>query len=85
MVPVFSQIADHHPSPLELQQELPGVGEDAPESALVAVVRVIPELKVLTTEEEQTFWVAIEVEGILHNRRALSDLGIDVVLLIDNS
>jgi hypothetical protein len=44
---------------------------------------MFPEAKVLT-ETVQEFSVAIEVEGVLHNRRDHLHAGIDVIFIIDN-
>jgi hypothetical protein len=87
---VCSQVAEKYPSPHDFRQELPSISDSAAgsytsASVLAAGVRIIPETKILSTEEEQTFWIAVEVEGVQHNRRALADQSIDVVFLIDNA
>ena len=88
---VCSHAAKKYPSPLEFRQELPSIDDTASEQAsssasvLAASVRMIPEIKILSSEEEQSFWVAIEVEGVQHNKRRFSDPGIDVIFLIDNA
>lgn len=86
---VYSQAAEQHPSPLEFREELPTISDTVsaairPASLLTAAVRIFPEVKILKTAEQQTFWVAIEVEGVQHNRRMLSDSSVDVVFLVDN-
>lgn len=52
-------------------------------TTLRAAVRVFPETKILT-EDFQEFSVAVDVEGVLHNRRLLPDTTIDVVFVVDN-
>lgn len=51
---------------------------------LKAAVKVLPEVTLLTSEDSQDFWVAVEIEGVLHNRRALEDTSIDLVFVVDN-
>lgn len=89
---VYSKAAKKYPSPLEFRQELPSISDATPNpaslfssSVLAASVRVIPEIKVLTQDEEQTFWVAVEVEGVQHNRCPLPDQSIDVIFLVDTA
>jgi hypothetical protein len=86
---VYSKAAEHYPSPHEFRQELPTIDDDAAEAApsastLAAAVKITPEVKLLT-ENEEVFWVAIEVEGVLHNRRPLSYQAVDVVFVVDNA
>ena len=86
---VFSKAAEYYPSPHEFRQELPKIGAAAAEatpsnSTLAATVKITPEIKLLTQEDE-TFWVAVEVEGVLHNKRPVSDPAIEVVFVIDNA
>ncbi|KAI4698761.1 hypothetical protein J4E81_005372 [Alternaria sp. BMP 2799] len=45
--------------------------------------KLFPEVKLLT-EEYQDIGVAIEIEGVLHNRKPLPDTGIDVIFVVDN-
>lgn len=52
-------------------------------TTLRAAVRVIPETKILT-EDVQEFSIAVDVEGVLHNRQPLPDTTIDVVFVVDN-
>jgi len=52
-------------------------------TTLRAAVRLFPEVKLLT-EEYQDIGVAIEIEGVLHNRKPLPDTGIDVIFVVDN-
>ena len=82
----MQRIANRLPTPIEGEHELP---EDQQEDAgalpttLRAAVRMFPEARVLT-ETVQEFSVAIEVEGVLHNRRDHLHAGIDVIFIIDN-
>ena len=48
------------------------------------VLKIFPEVKVLNTETLQEFWVAIEVEGVLHNQQTLTNQGLDIIIIIDN-
>jgi hypothetical protein len=52
-------------------------------TTLRAAVRVFPETKILTKDYEE-FNVAVEVEGVLHNRHLLSDMTIDIIFIVDN-
>lgn len=90
MTKICSHASQKYPSPLEYRQELPSIVDPASESGecasvLAAAIKIIPEVKMLGPQDEQTFWVAVEVEGVLHNRRALSEQRIDVIFLVDNS
>lgn len=86
---ICSQAAHKYPSPLEYRQELPRINStsepDSCASVLAASIRIIPEVKVLAPEDQQIFWVAVEVEGVLHNKRPVAEQGIDVIFLVDNS
>jgi hypothetical protein len=52
-------------------------------TTLRAAIRVFPEVKVFAADI-QDFSVAIEIEGVLSNRNALSDGTVDVIFLVDN-
>jgi hypothetical protein len=52
-------------------------------TTLRAAVKMFPEAKVLT-EESIEFGVAIEIEGVLHNRSTSANDTVDVVFVIDN-
>ncbi|KAF1845143.1 uncharacterized protein K460DRAFT_337025 [Cucurbitaria berberidis CBS 394.84] len=52
-------------------------------TTLRAAVRIFPEIKVLT-EDLQEYSVAVDVEGVLHNRKPLPDTTIDVIFVVDN-
>jgi hypothetical protein len=83
-----TQVAKQYPSPHEYY-EAPGAIDSGTSNTntspilLSAAVRILPEVRVLSSEEQQTFWVAVEVEGVLHNRRPLTDPGVDVIILVD--
>ncbi len=51
-------------------------------TTLRAAVRIFPETKVIS-EDCQDLTIAVEVEGVLHNRRMRPDATIDVILLLD--
>ncbi|PVI04097.1 hypothetical protein DM02DRAFT_586576 [Periconia macrospinosa] len=53
-------------------------------SVLKAGIRIIPEDKILNNEDVQDMWVAVEVEGMCHNRQRLADESIDVAFIVDN-
>ena len=54
-------------------------------TTLKADVRVFSEVVQLSEQEHQEFWIAVEVEGALHNRTLLPDSTIDVILVVDNA
>jgi hypothetical protein len=86
---MFTELAAFIPAPPEPRREhletLRPLSEssDLP-TTMKAVIRILPEVKVLKMEDHQDFWVAVEIEGLLHNRRALPDPNLDIVILIDN-
>jgi hypothetical protein len=53
-------------------------------TTLRAAVRLFPEVKLLT-EEYQDIGIAIDIEGVLHNRKPLPDTSIDVIFVVDNA
>jgi hypothetical protein len=85
----MSRIARRLPSPVEYRHDDLGTHDiathkDAP-TTLRAAVRVYSEVSWLSQEQQQEFWIAIEIEGTLHNRVTLTDTAIDVVFVIDNA
>lgn len=74
------------PAPVENEREQredqPSDTETLP-TTLKAAIRIFPEVKILS-EDVQEFSIAVEIEGVLHNRNALSCVTIDVVFVIDN-
>ena len=48
-------------------------------------MRIFSEVTQLSQDEQQEFWIAVEIEGALHNRMPLTDSALDVVFLIDNA
>ena len=86
---MFTELVAFMPPPPEPRREQSDIvrpsstSSDLP-TTLKAVVRVLPETKVLKSEGHHDFWVAVEVEGVLHNRRTLHDPSLDIVILIDN-
>ena len=84
---LMDRFASHIPLPTERDQEV--VDANAPDShvtlptTLRAAVRLFPEVKVLT-EEVQEITIAVDIEGVLHNRRPLADDAIDMIFLVDN-
>ncbi|KAG9187489.1 hypothetical protein G6011_05360 [Alternaria panax] len=83
---VMSRIAKRLPSPSDLdddvEAQMPGSKSLLP-TTLRAAIRMFPETK-LVTEEFQELSVAIELEGVLYNRKPLPDTSIDVIFVVDN-
>ncbi|KAF1831534.1 hypothetical protein BDW02DRAFT_505028 [Decorospora gaudefroyi] len=52
-------------------------------TTLRVAVKLYPEVKILT-EDVQEFSIAVDVQGVLHNRKPLPDSTIDVIFLVDN-
>lgn len=65
-------------------ESLSHMNTSVPPSVLAVSVKIIPEKKVLSSKDTQTLWVAIELEGVLHNERIMPNVGLDIVLVIDN-
>lgn len=86
---IMGRIAKRLPSPIENREEEPD-GRDvatcgkAP-TTLRAAVRVFSEIAQLSMEKQQEFWVAVEVEGALHNHGLLPESTIDVIFVVDNA
>lgn len=85
----MNRIAQRLPSPVNRDhddQDTQGavLGEKSP-TTLRAAVRVFSEVVQFSEQEHQEFWIAVEVEGALHNRTLLPDSTIDVVLIVDNA
>ncbi|KAF3051754.1 hypothetical protein E8E11_009477 [Didymella keratinophila] len=75
------------PTRLEAHNEV-DVGEDpSPEPVEDAVEAYIRKhaRNQLSEEEQQEFWVAVEIEGALHNRGLLLESTIDVIFVVDNA
>lgn len=83
----MNHFTKHIPPPTDHDREVPGTCMS--DSSLVlpttlrAAVKLFPEVKLLT-EDVQEITVAVDIEGVLHNRRPLADSAIDVVFLVDN-
>jgi len=84
---LMSKVGKHIPSPTEFDHEASEAQVSDSTShlptTLRAAVRLFPEVKLLT-EDYQDIGVAIEIEGVLHNRKPLHDTGIDVIFVVDN-
>ncbi|KAF3006702.1 hypothetical protein E8E13_009066 [Curvularia kusanoi] len=85
---IMRRIAGRLPSPAgryhddqEAQRTIPH--EKLP-TTLRAAVRVFSEIVQLSHQEHDEFWVAVEVECILHNRVLLPDSTVDVIVVVDN-
>ena len=75
-------IAQHFPSPVDFHFDShSNIGMP---STLNVAMKALPEVKLLSNVEHQEFWVSVQVEGVLHNRRALQDPTLDIVFVIDN-
>ncbi|KAF2628712.1 hypothetical protein BU25DRAFT_466485 [Macroventuria anomochaeta] len=86
---IMGRIARRLPSPVEHRhddQDLQNIATrgNAP-TTLRAAVRVFSEVTQLSYEEQQEFWIAVEIEGALHNRISLPDSTIDVIFVVDNA
>ncbi|KAF3034622.1 hypothetical protein E8E12_006335 [Didymella heteroderae] len=86
---IMGRIARRLPSPIEHNNE--GLGARGIAShgkaltTLRAVVRVFSGIAQLSQDEQQEFWVAVEIEGALHNRGLLPESSIDVIFVVDNA
>jgi hypothetical protein len=84
---IMGSIAKRIPSPTDFDHETSDAQASGPTALLPttlrAAIRLFPETKLLT-EEFQEFSVAIDIEGVLNNRKPLPDTGIDVVFVVDN-
>jgi hypothetical protein len=86
---IIGRIARRLPSPVEQPYEEPEVrniatGGKAP-TTLRAAVRVFSGISQLSEEKQQEFWVAVEIEGALHNRALLPETTIDVIFVVNNA
>lgn len=85
----MERIVQRYPPPMEHRHDDQGdqvLSEcDKTPTTLRAAVRIFSEAAQLSESEQQEFWVAVEVEGALHNRVPLLDGTIDVILVIDNA
>jgi hypothetical protein len=83
---MMERMAKRLPTPVHDEQEPredQSRGLGALPTTLKAAIRVFPEVKILS-EDVQEFRIAIEIEGVLHNRNALSCATVDVVFVVDN-
>jgi hypothetical protein len=84
---IIARIAEKLPPPTELSHD----GSDAQVASVPSVmpttmraaVRVFPEVKILI-EDIQEISIAVDIEGVLHNRKPLPDITIDVIFVVDN-
>ena len=85
---VITRAAERLPSSFENRCEQDeAVTTSDPESTpstLKASVRIMPEVKLLRTAEDQDLRVGIEVAGVAHNRHVSVDSSMDVIFVIDN-
>lgn len=83
---IMERMAERLPTPIEDEHRLPddftSIITTLP-TTLRAAIRMFPQTKMLT-QGEQELSVAIEVEGVLHNRRPLPNATIDVIFIVDN-
>ena len=86
MKELITQAAEQHRLPQAVSQDNESTCESTDTIPVLAVaVKIIPEIKLLSADEVQSFLLAVEVKGVSHNKRPLAEQGIDVVFLIDNS
>ena len=83
----MARIAKQLPPPTELDNESSDAhvsdGIPAMPTTLRAAVRLFSEVKILT-QEVQEISIAVDIEGVLHNRKPLRDTSIDVIFVVDN-
>jgi hypothetical protein len=80
------RMAQRLPTGAEDEQEIldgQALKADEMPTTLRAVIRMFPEFKVLTSGL-QDMTVAVEVEGVLHNRSTSPFVTVDVVFIVDN-
>ena len=86
---IMGRIARRLPSPVEHRHDNQETQTTATcgyaPTTLRAAVRVFSEVNRLSQEERQEFWIAVEVEGALHNQVLLPDSNIDVIFVVDNA
>jgi hypothetical protein len=83
---MMERMAKRLPTPVEDEQDLREdqlSGPGALPTTLRATIRVFPEVKILS-RDIQEFSIAVEIEGVLHNRYALACTTLDVVFVVDN-
>jgi len=73
----------HIAAPVGHEDDVSSLTPTTVPTTLRAAIRVFPEVKVLTEDVEE-FTVAIDIEGVLHNRKPLPETTIDVIFLVDN-
>lgn len=83
---MMERMAERLPSPVEVdhehQERQLNEATEIP-TTLRAEIRIFPQFKELR-EDLQVIDVAVEVEGVLHNRQTLSTPTIDVIFVVDN-
>jgi transposase-like protein len=86
LMSVMQRMVPRFPAPVDCDQEQST--DETNESITMpttirAAVRIFPETKLLTNDYQE-IKVAIEVEGVLHNREALPDTTVDIIFVVDN-
>lgn len=85
----MSRIAKRLPSPIEHHNEEIGARDVATcgkaPTTLRAAVKIFSEVSQLTETKQQEFWIAVEIEGALHNRGLLPESTIDLIFVVDNA
>ncbi|KAH7083172.1 hypothetical protein BKA63DRAFT_402981 [Paraphoma chrysanthemicola] len=83
---MMERMAERLPSPVDVdhepQERQLNEATDVP-TTLRAEIRIFPQFKELR-EDQQKIDVAVEVEGVLHNRQTLATPTIDVIFVVDN-
>jgi hypothetical protein len=84
---LIARIAKQLPPPTELDNDSSDAhvsdGRSAMPTTLRAAVRLFSEVKILT-QDIQEISIAVDIEGVLHNRKLLPDTTIDVIFVVDN-
>jgi hypothetical protein len=83
----INRFTKHIPPPTDYDREVADAYVSGSPLALPttlrAAIRLFPDVKVLT-KDLQEVTVAIDIEGVLHNRKPLPETAIDVVFVVDN-
>ena len=86
LMSVMQRMVPRFPAPVDCDQEQ--VTEETNEPITIpttirAAVRIFSETKLLVNNYQEMN-IAIEVEGVLHNREALPDSTVDIIFVVDN-
>ncbi|KAF2830683.1 hypothetical protein CC86DRAFT_343633 [Ophiobolus disseminans] len=83
---IMERMAKRLPAPVDDEHDVlenNATKSDAMPTTLRAAIRMFPQAKILT-EKHQEIDVAVEIEGVLHNRSTISNVTVDIIFVIDN-